>query len=170
MKILKYLFIAIFVFVPFAVYGQTNTISSNTVVDKSVPAAMAPNIMINNVDVCMTGTSAGVTTQIFGIAGSTTTRDKNCEVVKLFRLLYGGGMKVAAISLICQDARVFDAMWRAGTPCPADKGLIGDEAKTWWLANAKEAPEDSIIYKAAIKEEQKHIAPNNWPEDEWQGD
>ena len=46
------------------------------------------------------------------------------------------GMKVAAVSLMCQDKRVFDAMMNAGTPCPYD-GLIGQEAKTAWLAEGK---------------------------------
>ena len=40
-------------------------------------------------------------------------------------------MKVAAVSVMCQDQRVFDAMMNAGTPCPKD-GLIGEEAKLAW--------------------------------------
>ena len=41
------------------------------------------------------------------------------------------GMKVAAVSVMCQDQRVFEAMLNAGTPCPKD-GLIGDAARTAW--------------------------------------
>ena len=41
------------------------------------------------------------------------------------------GMKVAAVSTLRQDARVFDAMWMAGTPCPY-LGDIGDDAKKGW--------------------------------------
>ena len=37
-------------------------------------------------------------------------------------------MKVAAISLLAQDPRVFKAMWQAGTPAPYE-GKIGEEAK-----------------------------------------
>lgn len=133
----------------FAHAADTNTVSS-TVIDKSVPAANAPSVVVNNNDVCVSGVSGGATTQIFGLSVGTTVRDKNCEVVKLFRLLYGGGMKVAAISLICQDARVFNAMWRAGTPCPADEGVIGDAAKEWWKNNPDQAPKDSIIYAANL--------------------
>lgn len=146
--------------------AQSNTITSTVVQDKTPPAAMAPSMVINNSDVCVNSTSAGVTTQIFGVAGAVTTRDKNCEVVKLFRLLYGGGMKVAAISLICQDPRVFDAMWRAGTPCPADTGIIGDKAKEWWLANADKVPEGSFVHKK--KAVVQHVFEEN-PE-EWHGD
>ena len=155
-------------FYSFSAYAQTNTISS-TVIDKSVPAANAPSVVVNNSDVCVSSVTAGVTTQILGIAGGSAVRDKNCEIIKMFRLLYGGGMKVAAISLICnQDYRVFDAMWRAGTPCPAGEGLIGDEAKQWWLENADKAPEESIIYAAHKKEQQ--IQQWDDEEEEWQGD
>ena len=128
--------------------ADTNTVSS-TVIDKSVPAAMAPSVVVNNSDVCVTGQSAGVTTQVLGFALGSTARDENCERVKLFRLLYGGGMKVAAISLICQDARVWDAMWRAGTPCPAGEGAIGDSAKDWWRANPDQAPSGTLLRVAA---------------------
>ena len=46
-------------------------------------------------------------------------------------------MKVAAVSMMCQDERVFKAMWNAGTPCPYD-GLIGDEARRAWAAELAE--------------------------------
>ena len=53
----------------------TGTVTGTTTVDKTPPTASAPNVMINNQDVCSTGTSAAVQTQIFGIAGGTTIRD-----------------------------------------------------------------------------------------------
>ena len=109
----------------------TSTVTGTTTVDKTPPTASAPNVMINNQDVCSTGTSAAVQTQVLGIAGGTTIRDLNCERLKLSRALYGMGMKVAAVSLLCQDARVFESMEMAGTPCPF-MGKIGEEAKTLW--------------------------------------
>jgi hypothetical protein len=45
------------------------------------------------------------------------------------------GMKVAAVSVMCQDERVFDAMLNAGTPCPKD-GLVGDKARIAWEMEA----------------------------------
>ena len=48
------------------------------------------------------------------------------------------GMKVAAISTLCQDKRIFDAMMMAGTPCPYD-GKIGAEAKAAWKAAGEQA-------------------------------
>ena len=58
------------------------------------------------------------------------------------------GMKVAAISMLCQDARVFDAMMSAGTPCPFE-GKIGDDAKEAWKKNTDKIPVKSVHY--AIK-------------------
>ena len=153
---------------PATALAETNTISS-TVIDKSVPAANAPSVVVNNSDVCVSSVSAGVTTQILGIAGGTTVRDQTCEMIKMFRLLYGGGMKVAAISLICnEDRRVWDAMWRAGTPCPAGEGLIGDKAKEWWLENPERAPEGSIVQSIEYKKEEEEEEVYGYPEDgEW---
>jgi hypothetical protein len=91
-------------FWPMALQAETNTVTSTvtgtTTVDKTPPTASAPNVMINNQDVCSTGTSAAVQTQVLGIAGGTTIRDLNCERLKLSRALYGMGMKVAAVSLV----------------------------------------------------------------------
>ena len=123
--------------------AQTNTVStvsSGTVtVDKTPPTASAPSIVINNSDVCKTAYSAGVQTQILGIASGITVTDENCERLKLARSLYGMGMKVAAVSTMCQDARVFDAMIMAGTPCPY-KGAIGDKALAEWKKNPQDIP------------------------------
>ena len=65
----------------------------------------------------------------------------NCERLKLAKNLYDMGMKVAAVSALCQDERVFTAMMNAGTPCPID-GKIGDEAKQLWAANPKRMPKE----------------------------
>ena len=132
---------------PLDVLGaDTNTVSSTVVTDKSVPTANAPSVVVNNSDVCRTGMSVGAQTGIFGVSTGHTITDDNCERIKLARSLYFMGMKVAAVSLLCQDARVFDAMTMAGTPCPY-KGKIGKEAKLAWEANQGDAPEDSRTFE-----------------------
>ncbi len=119
------------------VYGaDSNTVSSSTVtgtttVDRTPGTASAPNIIINNQDVCKTGISGAAQSAWFGISMGKTIEDKNCERLKLARSLYGMGMKVASVSLLCQDERVFKAMEMAGTPCPID-GKIGQAAKVIW--------------------------------------
>ena len=135
------------------VSSSSNTVSTssgNTVIDKAPGTASSPSVVINNSDICVTGVSGAVQTSFIGLSGGTTVRDKNCEVLKLSRTLYGAGLKVAAVSLLCQDARVFDSMMAAGTPCPYG-GQIGDKAKAMWLANPTEAPENTKLRRDAIK-------------------
>jgi hypothetical protein len=60
------------------------------------------------------------------------------------------GLKVAGVSLLCQDVRVFDAMIAAGTPCPYE-GKIGDAAKVAWMASPEESPDGSKLRADAIK-------------------
>ena len=142
-------FIVLFPSLLFA--ADTNT-TSTVVTDKTPPTASAPSIVINNSDVCKSAASAAIQTQILGFASGITITDENCERLKLARSIYGMGMKVAAVSLLCQDARVFDAMWMAGTPCPY-KGKIGDDAKNAWEENFEETPEDSKIFKKKESQE-----------------
>ena len=49
------------------------------------------------------------------------------------------GMKVAAVSVLCQDVRVFDAMTMAGTPCPYH-GIIGTDARIAWQNDEENRP------------------------------
>ena len=128
--------------------ADTNTVSSTVVTNNTPPTANAPSVVVNNSDVCKTAASAGVQTQILGIASGITITDENCERIKLSRSLYGMGMKVAAVSILTQDYRVFDAMWNAGTYPPIN-GLIGNQAKEEWLKpeNINLIPEGSVLLK-----------------------
>ena len=65
----------------------------------------------------------------------------NCERLKNAKTLYDMGMKVAAVSIMCGDSRVFSAMEMAGTPCPFE-GKIGPEAKELWDQNPELKPEN----------------------------
>jgi len=124
--------------------ADSNTVSSTVVTDKSVPTASAPSVVVNNNDVCKSAAAVSVQTQVLGIATGVTITDENCERIKLARSLYGMGMKVAAVSTLCRDYRVFDAMWMSGTPCPF-MGKIGDDAKSSWEKNLDIMPEASEI-------------------------
>ena len=126
--------------------ADTNTVSSTVVTDKSVPTASAPSVVINNSDICKTAASTAVQTQVLGIASGITITDENCERIKLSRSLYSMGMKVAAVSTLCADPRVFDAMHMAGTYCPY-MGAIGEDARKGWEENTDMVPEGSLVFK-----------------------
>lgn len=111
--------------------NSTSNSKSETTVKSPPPTAVAPSVSSMNNDLCVVGIAGAAQTQILGIAIGTTHRDENCERLKLSKTLYDMGMKVAAVSTLCQDNRVFTAMMEAGTPCPAD-GKIGAEAKAIW--------------------------------------
>ena len=119
--------------------NTTNTSTNHSNVKSAPPTASAPSVVVNNSDVCKSAYSAGIQTGIVGMASGVTVADENCERIKLSRSLYGMGMKVAAISMLCQDARVFDAMMMAGTPCPY-KGKIGKDALEAWEENPDDVP------------------------------
>ena len=116
-----------------------STSDSTTRVESPPPSAMAPSINTSNSDLCTVGVAGAVQTQILGISAGKTVRDMNCEKLKNAKTLYDMGMKVAAVSVMCQDERVFEAMMNAGTPCPYD-GLIGSEAKSAWEQNPEQIP------------------------------
>lgn len=126
-------------------HAETNTVSSTVVTNNTPPTANAPSVVVNNSDVCKTAASAGVQTQVLGIASGITVTDENCEMLKLSRSLYQMGMKVAAVSTLCSDSRVFDAMWNAGTYCPF-QSKIGAEAKIGWEENPDMVPEGSVVF------------------------
>jgi hypothetical protein len=116
-----------------------STANSVTTLKSPPPSAITPTMNISNSDLCTIGVAGAVQTQILGLSAGTTVRDMNCERLKLSKTLYDMGMKVAAVSTLCQDKRVFDAMMMAGTPCPYD-GAIGAEAKQQWKVNEDKQP------------------------------
>jgi hypothetical protein len=124
-------------------YSETSS-NSTTTVKSPPPTAVAPAITTINNDVCATAASGAVQTQILGISMGGTTRDMNCERIKLSKNLYDMGMKVAAVSTLCQDDRVFQAMLDAGTPCPV-QGKIGEQAKEIWKVKGRIKEGDEVV-------------------------
>jgi hypothetical protein len=129
-----------------------STSVSETTVKSPPPSAIAPAITSINSDLCTVGVSGAVQTQILGFSSGMTTRDMNCERLKISKTLYDMGMKVAAVASLCQDERVFMAMQNAGTPCPID-GKIGDSAKEMWDANPDRKPGTLKSEKVGLKDE-----------------
>ncbi len=125
--------------------GQTNTTTSTTSSttngsDVPVNSANSPSYSAMSQDVCSMGISGSVSTLGFGGSFGKHVRDLNCERIKLSKVLYDYGMKVAAVSILCQDERVFFAMEMAGTPCPFE-GKIGKEALDQWNKYDIERPD-----------------------------
>jgi hypothetical protein len=183
MKYLSILLLLLFTSSAFADTTQTNTSGSNTSIDggytstatttyesgseststtnnttnsdirSAPPSAAAPSYNSMTQDVCAVGVSLGVQTFGIGISGGKHAIDKNCERLKLARILNDFGMKVAAVAILCQDERVFESMISAGTVCPID-GKIGSEAMALWSRYGHERP-DYKTYIKRIKDREK---------------
>ena len=158
--------------------SQTNTTTSTTT---NTTTSNASNIPVNSAnspsysamsqDVCSMGVSGSVSTLGFGASVGKHIRDLNCERIKLSKVLYDYGMKVAAVSILCQDERVFEAMQMAGTPCPFE-GKIGKDAMEQWNKYEVERPDyetyvkkletrsriDDELESIRLKKEQEELA------------
>ena len=133
--------------------SSTTTNSTTSNIRSAPPSAGAPSYNSMTQDVCAVGASIGVQTFGVGVSGGKHFIDKNCERLKLARILNDFGMKVAAVAILCQDERVFESMIQAGTPCPID-GKIGKEALALWTKYDFERP-DYKSYISRMKEREK---------------
>jgi hypothetical protein len=123
-----------------------STVTTNgqmtTTIKQPPPSAISPQFSAgSNSDLCTIGVAGAVQTQILGISAGTTFTEENCIRLKNAKTLYDMGMKVAAVSVMCQDQKVFDAMMHAGTPCPYN-GLIGSAAKLGWESHVEQTEKE----------------------------
>ena len=134
--------------------NSTTNSTTNSNTKSAPPSASSPSYNSMTQDVCAVGGSLGVQTFGLGISGGKHFIDKNCERLKLARILNDFGMKVAAVAILCQDERVFESMIQAGTPCPID-GKIGKEAEKLWSKYDNERPDYDIYVKRMKAREKK---------------
>ena len=146
--------------------GQTNTTTDNSTTtsttngsDIPVNSANSPSYSSMSQDVCSMGISGSVSTLGFGASVGKHIRDLNCERIKLSKVLYDYGMKVAAVSILCQDSRVHAAMSMSGTPCPWN-GKIGKDAQEMWDRYPELRPdyEDYLVKAEAIAKIDSELA------------
>jgi hypothetical protein len=138
--------------------SESTTTTNNTTnsdIRSSPPSAAAPSYNAMTQDVCAVGISAGIQTFGIGVSGGKHVIDKNCERLKLARILNDFGMKVAAVAILCQDERVFESMIQAGTPCPID-GRIGKEALALWQKYDHERPDYDVYVKRMKARDEKN--------------
>lgn len=142
--------------------STTNTTNSYTGDTRVTSQSSAPSMSAMSQDLCVVGMSGGVSTFGLGVSGGTYRTDENCERIKLSKVLNDLGMKVAAVSILCQDPRVFFAMEQSGTPCPFE-GKIGKAATQQWKKYDKLRPDydqyvkNLKVVEKANKEEAKQL-------------
>ena len=135
------------------------TTNNNSNIRDQQNTASAPSMSAMSQDVCVMGMSGGLQYPGIGLSLGAHIRDENCERIKLSKVLNDLGMKVAAVSILCQDPRVFFAMEQSGTPCPFE-GKIGAEAKAQWNKYDKLRPDYEMYVDKlkVIERKEKEIA------------
>jgi len=145
--------------------GQTNSTTNttqnttNSNQETAVNSSSAPAMSVFTQDSCSLVISGGVT--VMGISfsgGGYVMTDESCERLKKAKMLNALGMKVASISIMCDDPVVFDAMYRSSTPCPVltedGKSVIGDEAMKI-IFDRKKPTDDKVEQYRRYKESLK---------------
>ena len=122
--------------------GDLNTSNSNNnnvtktfngAGSRSMPAstAIAPSLMSNGTQSCLKSLSGGVQLVGIGLSSGMYRQDEECNRRLNAITLSNMGMKVASVSLMCQNAQVWRAMFMSATPCPIIRSgrlLVGKNA------------------------------------------
>jgi len=101
------------------------------------PSAISPSMSAFSQDVCAVPVSGAGNLGFVSISGGTVLLDQNCVKIKLAKTLNDLGLKVAAVSVLCQDDVVWNAMEMSGSPCPYG-GSVGNAAKKAWFTKNPE--------------------------------
>jgi len=108
---------------------NSNTVSSNNNNDnrtyngnapKSMPVqtAIAPSLISSGMQSCLRSKSRGLQIFTLGYSNGHYEVDPFCERRALAVVLHTLGLKVASVSLLCQDPSVYKALLASGSPCP----------------------------------------------------
>ena len=118
----------------FSLHTNLQAADSNIYYKDQPPAsAISPSISIGGgTDVCVVVRSGAIGTGLFNASAGIHVVDKTCERIKLSRAMAQLGLRVSATAILCQDPRVWQAMWDSNSPCPID-GKIGEEAKKLYI-------------------------------------
>lgn len=125
---------------------STQTIISSgdqtTTVKSPPPSAISSQITSSSSDfLCTVSASGALQTQVLGISLGGMHSDPLCELMQKAHALWNMGMKVAAVSVLCQDPDIFFAMVQAGSYCPYE-GELGESAKMLWEAHSDKTPKE----------------------------
>ena len=116
-----------------------------------VSTAISPSLMSNGNESCLQSITGGLQLIGVGVSSGKYTQDNECNRRRDAITLSNMGMKVAAVSLMCQNPSVWRAMFMSATPCPITRGgklIVGKNA----LLEIKRNPELHIADYSDNKE------------------
>ena len=86
-----------------------------------VNTAVSPSLMVTGSESCLKSISGGVQFVGVGVSSGKYVQDEFCNMRRFAITLSQLGMKVASISLLCQNESVYRALLVSGAPCPVLK-------------------------------------------------
>jgi len=81
-----------------------------------VSTAISPSLMSNGTESCLQSVTGGLQLIGVGVSSGKYTQDNECNRRRDAITLSNMGMKVAAVSLMCQNPNVWRAMFMSATP------------------------------------------------------
>jgi hypothetical protein len=122
--------------------GNRTTNNSGPNAGSRMPAntAVSPSLMSSGTESCLQSISGGLQLVGIGVSSGKYIQDEECNRRRNSITLSNMGMKIAAVSLMCQNADVWRAMLMAATPCPVvkyGKIIVGKRA----MLEIKQRPE-----------------------------
>ena len=136
---MKKLILLLVLFLVGCAYVPYTWADTTVIQNKGMPvgSAIAPSMSAFSQDVCAVPVSGAGNIGVLSLSGGTVLLDDNCVKIKLAKTLNDLGLKVAAVSVLCQDPKVWDAMEMSGSPCPMG-GAVGAAAKKAWFTKYPE--------------------------------
>jgi len=125
-------------------YNSSKTYNGAGSSGMPVNTAISPSLMSNGSESCLQSITGGVQLVGLGLSSGKYMQDTECNRRRDSITLSNMGMKVAAVSLMCQNPNVWRAMFMSATPCPIIKNgklVVGRSA----LLEIKQNPELHIV-------------------------
>ncbi len=125
-------------------YNSSKTYNGAGSSGMPVNTAISPSLMSNGSESCLQSITGGVQLVGLGLSSGKYMQDTECNRRRDSITLSNMGMKVAAVSLMCQNPNVWRAMMMSATPCPIIKNgklIVGKSA----LLENKRNPELHIV-------------------------
>ena len=125
-------------------YNSSKTYNGAGSSGMPVNTAISPSLMSSGTESCLQSVTGGVQLVGLGLSSGKYMQDTECNRRRDSITLSNMGMKVAAVSLMCQNPNVWRAMMMSATPCPIIKNgklVVGRSA----LLEIKRNPELHIV-------------------------
>ena len=118
----------------------TNNSGPNAGSTMPANTAVSPSLMSSGSESCLQSISGGLQLVGIGVSSGKYIQDEECNRRRNAITLSNMGLKIGAVSLMCQNPNVWRAMLMAATPCPVvkyGKIIVGKRA----MLEIKQRPE-----------------------------